>query len=238
MVNIKHTGDETQRDEGEGIFRASLFGPGPESLEDSPVDSDDCSTDIWFSILTNNTLGGDYYLKVEGCSGTDTEHTYSVETQVLGDRSTQDDGDSGRDAGDSVEKATCLTDNFEQGECSTKAKGGTGSVGPRDPEDYYKFEAKSDTVLKITHGSDYELGIFFRHVAAEKEDKVTTERAQDNDQFKTAEVRFDKLLQGTYFLRVSYKLTNDDDAIGDIKNYCAWVVKGTRDGSGAPEDCS
>lgn len=187
----------------------SLFGPNSRS---NLVTSEDCSSeshgDTWFPILTNNMSGGTYYLEVNGCL--DTEHRYSVVTESLGNRNTQDDGGSGGDAGDSIEEATCLTDSFEQGACPSIADSGMGWVGPRDTEDYYKFKAKSDTVLKVTHESDYELDIFYRRVGDDDETKIVTSTGQNDDNSKSEEIQFSEFSPGTYILRISHKLTDDE----------------------------
>ena len=209
FVSVNVSDDESQPDVLQQIFRSSLFGPDSFS---NLVTSEDCNSeshgDTWFGILTNNMSGGTYYLEVSGCL--DTEYIYSVETESLRNRNTQDDGGSGGDAGDSIEEATCLTDGFEQGACPSIADGGTGWVGPRDPEDYYKFKANSSTVLKVTHEGYYELDIFYRHVDDDDETKIVTATGENDDNSKSAEIQFSGFSPGIYILRISHKLTDDE----------------------------
>jgi hypothetical protein len=88
-------------------------------------------------VITNTVSGGTYYLEAYSGSG-----TYQIEIVAK----SQNDADSGADAGDSPEKATSVSLPGEFG----------GLLGGFDEEDWYRFQIPAGFILELAVSIDLE----------------------------------------------------------------------------------
>ncbi len=145
-----------------------------------------CTDEVTDIRLMNNSSGGTYYLAVVG-PWEDYEGSYTIELILLG---MQDDSGAGVDAGDDFDTATSI----EKGECF-------GQAGYFDQEDFYQFEAVSDTILEFY--ADIDAVLWFEIVLFDAGQKaVTDEITVFSGERDTIDFGERELAPGLYFLRI------------------------------------
>lgn len=149
------------------------------------ISETDCTEEVTDIRLMNNSSGGAYYLAIES-PWEDYKGSYTIEFML----EMQDDSGAGVDAGDDFDTATPI----EKGEYF-------GQAGDFDQEDFYQFEAVSDTVLEFY--SDIDAVLWFEIVLFDAGQKaVTDEITVFSGERDTIDFSERELAPGLYFLRI------------------------------------
>ncbi|MSQ16214.1 MAG: hypothetical protein EXR54_01395 [Dehalococcoidia bacterium] len=142
----------------------------------------ECATYGYFSILTSNTSGGVYFLRVVSGSAI-AQGEYTVGLRLQG----QDDAGSGSDVPGTADQAMLLSPN----------RAYQGLVGSQDPVDYYQFQGTASLKLECLYDEYDDVEITLRHVDAGG--RVAAEERVRRDGL----VDFAQRPAGRYLLRLS-----------------------------------
>jgi len=163
-----------------GCFYVKLVDPKQKNISET-----DCTEEVTDIRLMNNSSGGAYYLAIES-PWEDYKGSYTIELML----EMQDDSGAGVDAGDDFDTATPI----EKGEYF-------GQAGDFDQEDFYQFEAVSDTVLEFY--ADIDAVLWFELVLFDAGQKaVTDEITVFSGERDTIDFSERELAPGLYFLRI------------------------------------